>query len=253
MLCFSLISQGLLRNLVKIIYTYIYKLKQHEIFGLGERGGGVSLEGCFKGLRWFQESGCAMLVRDVFMWSLNHFIMHVPPHPPQQREECVASGHEGWRRNIQSVESPWQSSCSSYGRRSVGVAQHGVEGAGEVVGVVAAVVLLGHRHQAGQADEEQEDEMDGERGPEDSQQEGLTLRGGRGGGGRGGGGDAIRKVKTGGSATSGALWFAPAAGRHTNTQVKHGRGIDPSSLVFANHFWVWKKWKCSNLKGLNQN
>ncbi len=50
-----------------------------------------------------------------------------------------------------------------------------MEGAGEVVGVVAAVVLLGHGHQAGQADEEQEEQLDGERGPEDPQQEGLAL------------------------------------------------------------------------------
>lgn len=33
---------------------------------------------------------------------------------------------------------------------SVGVAQHGVERAGEVVGVVAAVVVFTHGHQAGQ-------------------------------------------------------------------------------------------------------
>lgn len=63
----------------------------------------------------------------------------------------------------------------SYGRRSVGVAQHRVEGAGEVVGVVAAVVLLRHGHQAGQAYEEQEEQVDGECGPEDPKQEGLVL------------------------------------------------------------------------------
>lgn len=53
-----------------------------------------------------------------------------------------------------------------------------MEGAGEVVGVVAAVVLLAHGHQAGQTDEEQEEQLDGERGPEDPQQEGLALHGG---------------------------------------------------------------------------
>lgn len=42
----------------------------------------------------------------------------------------------------------------SYRWRSVGVAQHGMEGAGKVVGMMAAVVLLGHGHKAGQADEE---------------------------------------------------------------------------------------------------
>lgn len=67
------------------------------------------------------------------------------------------------------------SSDSSYGRRSFGVTQHGMEGAGKVVGMVAAVVLLGHRHQAGQADEEQEEKLDGECGPEDSQEKGLAL------------------------------------------------------------------------------
>lgn len=42
-----------------------------------------------------------------------------------------------------------------------------MEGAGKVVGVVAAVVLLGHGHQAGQADEEQQKQMNRERSPED--------------------------------------------------------------------------------------
>lgn len=50
-----------------------------------------------------------------------------------------------------------------------------MEGAGEVVGVVAAVVLLRHGNQTGQADEEQEEQVDGERCPEDPQQEGLIL------------------------------------------------------------------------------
>lgn len=58
-----------------------------------------------------------------------------------------------------------------------------MEGAGEVVGVVAAVVFLGHGHKAGQADEEQEEQLDGERSPENPQQEGLALCGGGGGGG----------------------------------------------------------------------
>lgn len=42
-----------------------------------------------------------------------------------------------------------------------------MEGAGEVVGVMAAVVLLCHGHEAGQADEEQQEQLDGERCPED--------------------------------------------------------------------------------------
>lgn len=77
--------------------------------------------------------------------------------------------------------------------------QHGMEGAGEVVGVVAAVVLLCHGHQAGQANEEQEEQLDGECGPKDPQQEGRAF-----GGGGGGGGDAVQKVRTGGNAASGA-------------------------------------------------
>lgn len=63
----------------------------------------------------------------------------------------------------------------SDGWRSVGVAQHGVEGAGKVVGVVAAVVLLRHGHQARETNQEQEDQLDGKRGPEDPQQEGLAF------------------------------------------------------------------------------
>ena len=91
--------------------------------------------------------------------------------------------------------------CPSYRRRSIGVAQHGMEGAGKVVGVVAAVVLLRHGHQAGQADQEQEQQLDGERGPEDTQQEGGLALGWGGGGG--GGGQAVCEVRTGGSAASG--------------------------------------------------
>lgn len=50
-----------------------------------------------------------------------------------------------------------------------------MKGAGEVVGVVAAVVLLSHGHQAGQANEEQEEQLNGQRSPEDAKQEGLAL------------------------------------------------------------------------------
>lgn len=50
-----------------------------------------------------------------------------------------------------------------------------MEGAGKVVGVVAAVVLLCHGHQAGQADEEQQEELDRECGPENPKQEGAFL------------------------------------------------------------------------------
>lgn len=168
-----------------------------------------------------------MLVREVFISPLNHFIMH---------EEFVALGHGVKRKHSQeSVESlAKQCSCFSYGRRSVGVAQHGMEGAGEVVGVVAAVVLLCHGHQAGKADEEQEEQLDGERSPEYPQQEGLALWGGRGGGGWRG--DAVRKVRTGGNAASGAWWSAPAAGGHR--QKLHTAENRLSSRVFVNHCCV---------------
>lgn len=66
--------------------------------------------------------------------------------------------------------------CYSNGRRSIGVAQHGMKGAGKVVGVVTAVVLLRHGHEAGQADEEEEQQLDGESGPEHSCEEGLGFR-----------------------------------------------------------------------------
>lgn len=59
--------------------------------------------------------------------------------------------------------------CCSNGRRSIGVAQHGVEGAGKVVGVVTAVVLLCHGHEAGQADEEEQQQLDREGRPEHPQ------------------------------------------------------------------------------------
>lgn len=53
-----------------------------------------------------------------------------------------------------------------------------MEGAGEVVGIMAAVVLLGHGHHAGQADEEQEEQLDEKSSPEHAEQEGWSLRGG---------------------------------------------------------------------------
>lgn len=65
----------------------------------------------------------------------------------------------------------------SRGRRAVGVAQHGVEGAGEVVGEGAAVVLLGQRHQAGEDEQHEEEQLEGEGGPEDPVEEG-PARGG---------------------------------------------------------------------------
>lgn len=70
---------------------------------------------------------------------------------------------------------------SSGGGRAVGVAQHGVEGAGEVVGVGAAVVLLGERHQAGQHQQQQEEQLQREGGSQDAvEQRSPPLLGGRG-------------------------------------------------------------------------
>lgn len=60
----------------------------------------------------------------------------------------------------------------SCGRGAVGVAQHGVEGAGEVVGQCAAVVLLGQRHQAGQDQQHEEEQVEGEGRSEDPVEEG---------------------------------------------------------------------------------
>ena len=65
---------------------------------------------------------------------------------------------------------------ASRGRWAIGVAQHGVEGAGEVVGERAAVIVLGQRHQAGHHQQEQEEEVQGEGGAEHALEEGA-LRG----------------------------------------------------------------------------
>lgn len=171
-------------------------------------------------------SGCATLVRQVFTSPLSNFV-HVAVCvfcfvffvSRAQGEEETFAGVTGV---VGKAAGEWEAGrrspppgSSSYRRRSVGVVQHGVEGAGEVVGVVAAVVLLRHGHQAGQADEEEEEQVDGERRSEDAQHEGLTLRGGGGGDGGGGagggrGGGAIQKVRTGGNAASGAWRSAPA-------------------------------------------
>lgn len=63
----------------------------------------------------------------------------------------------------------------SDGRGSVGVAQHGVEGVGEVVLVGAAVVLLSDGHQTRQAHDEQQQELQRQSRPQDPQQEGLAA------------------------------------------------------------------------------
>lgn len=62
---------------------------------------------------------------------------------------------------------------TSHGRGSVGVAEHGVEGVGQVVGLAAGVVLLRHgRQEVDHApQQEQQEEVEGERHPEDTPQE----------------------------------------------------------------------------------
>lgn len=63
----------------------------------------------------------------------------------------------------------------SNGWGSVGVAQHGVEGAGEVVVVGAAVILLSDGHQTRQTHDEQQQELQRQSRPQDPQQEGLAA------------------------------------------------------------------------------
>lgn len=63
----------------------------------------------------------------------------------------------------------------SDGRGAVGVAQHGVEGAGEVVVVGAAVILLSYGHQTRQTHDEQQQELQRQSRPQDPRQEGLAA------------------------------------------------------------------------------
>lgn len=55
----------------------------------------------------------------------------------------------------------------------VGVPQHGVKGPGEVVGLRAAVVLLGGGQQAGQEQQQEQQQLQGQRRPEHPGQEGA--------------------------------------------------------------------------------
>lgn len=64
---------------------------------------------------------------------------------------------------------------TSDGRGPIGVAQHGVEGAGKVVVVGAAVVLLSDGHQTRQAHNEQQQELQRQSRSQDPQQEGLAA------------------------------------------------------------------------------
>lgn len=67
----------------------------------------------------------------------------------------------------------------------VGVPQHGVKGPGEVVGLRAAVVLLGGGQPAGQQEQQEQQQLQGQRRPEHPAQEGaLRQRAARVGGAR---------------------------------------------------------------------
>lgn len=63
---------------------------------------------------------------------------------------------------------------SSYRRRPLGVAEHRVEGAGEVVGKGTAVVVLRRRHETGHHQHQQQDDLQRQCGPEDTLQEGFA-------------------------------------------------------------------------------
>ena len=88
------------------------------------------------------------------------------------RREGVSSGLQP--RVVQVLQLGDDLAAFSCGRRAVGVAQHGVEGAGEVVGQGAAVVLLRQRHQAGQNQQHEEEQVQGEGSPEDPVEEGSV-------------------------------------------------------------------------------
>lgn len=64
---------------------------------------------------------------------------------------------------------------TSDGRGAVGVAQHGVKGAGEVVVVGAAVIVLSDGHQTRQTHDEQQQQLQRQSRPQDPQQEGLAA------------------------------------------------------------------------------
>lgn len=66
--------------------------------------------------------------------------------------------------------------------RPVGVPQHWVEGAGEVVGLGAAVVLFGGGQQAGQEQQQQQQQLEGQRCPQHAGEEGALWPGAAGAG-----------------------------------------------------------------------
>lgn len=64
--------------------------------------------------------------------------------------------------NSRGRDSPLGRHSGSCGRRAVGVTQHWVEGAGEVVGQRTAIILFRQRHQAGENQQHEEEQVEGE-------------------------------------------------------------------------------------------
>lgn len=63
---------------------------------------------------------------------------------------------------------------SSHRRRPVGVSEHWVEGAGEVVELDTAVVVVRRRHKTGHHHHQQQEDLQRQCGPEDTLQEGFA-------------------------------------------------------------------------------
>lgn len=71
---------------------------------------------------------------------------------------CSSSQGSSQQESSDNFAGEWQRSC---GGRAVGVMQHGVERTSKVVGKCTAVVLR-QRHQAGQDQQQEEEQLQGE-------------------------------------------------------------------------------------------
>lgn len=90
--------------------------------------------------------------------------------------DCVFfCGSSATKRSLKRPSLP--AAVRSCGRRPVGVAQHGVEGAGEVVGAGAAGRVLRQRDQTRQQEEEEQEELQREGGAEHPIEEGASRWG----------------------------------------------------------------------------
>lgn len=87
---------------------------------------------------------------------------------------CVSSATQ---RNLKRPVFQRRALCRSCGRRPVGVAQHGVEGAGKVVGAGATGRVLRQRDQTRQQEEEEQEQLQREGGAERPIEEGARRRG----------------------------------------------------------------------------